>query len=639
MLDFRFRAVADAGRPGCRAGCARRVAARISFSQPVRQAEVEPGRQNRKVPLARPAKARDCSVEVPISSKLSARNISPKPGISLSSSGSKASGVESRPVKPVPPVTRMPSTRFVGDPLRHLRAQQVRCRRAAARGRPARGRPLPARRPGSRRSCPLRRARIRHRQHAQRQRPGMRCRLAHAASVSSFSSSTWCSRVRRSTSSSRSPAMISRQAVQGQPFDAMVGDAALREIVGADALAAIAAADLQAARRRRLRFGLRALLLRASVAFSRFIALSRLACWERSVWFSTTMPLGRWVMRIADSVLLTCWPPAPEERKVSTLQVGRIDLDFLDRLVVGQDRDRRGRGVDAALRLGLRHALHAVRAGFELESRIGAAALDARDDFLVAAVFAGAGGQDFQLPALALGVARVHAEQVAGEDRRLVAAGAGAHFQEDIAFVARILRNQQQAERALPVRRCAPRAAGISSSANSRISGSARMACAAARSRCARVVFAERVARPARAASTRATASRKRALSAITPGSASRRPTSSWRSARASSLRCRPGRHRRSWKMSLGRAQQFGVAVERGLAQRGARRVQQAVGQLVREPLHHVGRVLALRELFLRPAPARWSRARVAVGAQLLQRVLAALRAPPGQVVLAPAGR
>ena len=80
------------------------------FSQPVRQAEVEPGRANRNVALASPANARDCSVLVPISSKLSARNSSPKPGISLSSSGSSASGVESRPVKPVPPVTMTPST-------------------------------------------------------------------------------------------------------------------------------------------------------------------------------------------------------------------------------------------------------------------------------------------------------------------------------------------------------------------------------------------------------------------------------------------------------------------------------------------------------------------------------------------------
>ena len=57
-----------------------------------------------------------------------------------------------------------------------------------------------------------------------------------------------------------------------------------------------------------------------SIACRRFIALSRLACWLRSVCDSTTTPLGTWVMRIADSVLLTCWPPAPELRKVSTLR-------------------------------------------------------------------------------------------------------------------------------------------------------------------------------------------------------------------------------------------------------------------------------------------------------------------------------
>ena len=40
----------------------------ISFVHPNWQAEVEPGRQNRKVALARPAKARDCMLEVPMSS-------------------------------------------------------------------------------------------------------------------------------------------------------------------------------------------------------------------------------------------------------------------------------------------------------------------------------------------------------------------------------------------------------------------------------------------------------------------------------------------------------------------------------------------------------------------------------------------
>src|SRR3546814_1545218 len=34
----------------------------------------------------------------------------------------------------------------------------------------------------------------------------------------------------------------------------------------------------------------------------------------RPVWQATTVLVGMWVMRTADSVLLTCWPPAPEDR-------------------------------------------------------------------------------------------------------------------------------------------------------------------------------------------------------------------------------------------------------------------------------------------------------------------------------------
>ena len=52
----------------------------------------------------------------------------------------------------------------------------------------------------------------------------------------------------------------------------------------------------------------------SSRAFRSDSARERFLCCERSSWHSTTMPLGRWVMRIAESVLLTCCPPAPEER-------------------------------------------------------------------------------------------------------------------------------------------------------------------------------------------------------------------------------------------------------------------------------------------------------------------------------------
>ncbi len=50
-------------------------------------------------------------------------------------------------------------------------------------------------------------------------------------------------------------------------------------------------------------------------------------------------------------------------------------------------------------------------------------------------MFAGILGQDLDPPALPFGIARIHTEQVAGKDRRLVAAGAGTNFQEDVAAV------------------------------------------------------------------------------------------------------------------------------------------------------------------------------------------------------------
>jgi hypothetical protein len=63
-----------------------------------------------KVAFASPPSARDCRVAAPISSQDSIRNSSPKPVISLSSNGRTASGVLSRPVIPVPPVTSTTAT-------------------------------------------------------------------------------------------------------------------------------------------------------------------------------------------------------------------------------------------------------------------------------------------------------------------------------------------------------------------------------------------------------------------------------------------------------------------------------------------------------------------------------------------------
>ena len=48
------------------------------------------------------------------------------------------------------------------------------------------------------------------------------------------------------------------------------------------------------------------------------MALALFWNWLRSFWQDTTTPVGRWVRRTAESVTFTCWPPAPDERYVST---------------------------------------------------------------------------------------------------------------------------------------------------------------------------------------------------------------------------------------------------------------------------------------------------------------------------------
>ena len=44
------------------------------------------------------------------------------------------------------------------------------------------------------------------------------------------------------------------------------------------------------------------------------MALTRFFSWERSSWQVTTNPVGTWVIRTAESVMLTYCPPAPLAR-------------------------------------------------------------------------------------------------------------------------------------------------------------------------------------------------------------------------------------------------------------------------------------------------------------------------------------
>ena len=130
-------------------------------------------------------------------------------------------------------------------------------------------------------------------------------------------------------------------------------------------------------------------------------------------------------------------------------QIRRIDVNVLDLLELRQDRNGAGGGVDAALRFGRGDPLYTMRAGLKLVARKDPAAGDAADDLLIAAVLARAFAHDFDGESLGFGVARVHAQEVARKQRRLVAPGPGAHFEKDVVLVARIRRDEHLQQRRL----------------------------------------------------------------------------------------------------------------------------------------------------------------------------------------------
>src|SRR4029078_6181467 len=115
-----------------------------------------------------------------------------------------------------------------------------------------------------------------------------------------------------------------------------------------------------------------------------------------------------------------------------------VELDF-DVVGFREDGYGDGGGVDAALLFGDGDALHAVHAALIAELAIDLVAADEGDDFLQAADGGLAAGGDFDLPALGFGVAGIHAEDLVGKERGLVAAGAGANFEDDVLLVEGIL--------------------------------------------------------------------------------------------------------------------------------------------------------------------------------------------------------
>ena len=150
-------------------------------------------------------------------------------------------------------------------------------------------------------------------------------------------------------------------------------------------------------------------------------------------------------MRIADFGLIDVLAAGAARAHRVDPQIVLVDVD-VHLFHFRQHGDGRGRCVNATRRFGFRHALHAVHARFKFEFGVGAAAADFGDNLLEAAFGPLAHRQHFRLPALFGREALVHAEEIAGEQRGFVAAGAGTNFDDNVALIHRVLRQQREAD-------------------------------------------------------------------------------------------------------------------------------------------------------------------------------------------------
>ena len=143
--------------------------------------------------------------------------------------------------------------------------------------------------------------------------------------------------------------------------------------------------------------------------------------------------------------MLTLWPPGSARTEGVDAKILGLDLN-VDFVGFRQHGDRRRGRVNPAAGFGGRHALHAMHAAFVLQPAVDALTLDVDDHFLEAALAGLAERHHLELPPLTLGVTAVHAIEIAGEERRLLATGAGADFDDDVLIVVGILWQQQDLE-------------------------------------------------------------------------------------------------------------------------------------------------------------------------------------------------
>lgn len=96
--------------------------------------------------------------------------------------------------------------------------------------------------------------------------------------------------------------------------------------------------------------------------------------------------------------------------------------------------------MNTPLRFRRRYALHAMAAGLKFQSPVNAFSANLGNNFFKPAMFAFAGAHDLYPPATRFSVTAVHAEQIAGKQRRFITTGSRTHFEEGVTFVIGVFR-------------------------------------------------------------------------------------------------------------------------------------------------------------------------------------------------------
>ncbi len=152
-------------------------------------------------------------------------------------------------------------------------------------------------------------------------------------------------------------------------------------------------------------------------------------CWLRSSRQTTTIPLGLWVRRTADSVLFWCWPPGPPARMTSrSMSSGRMTMST---------SSGSGRTATVAAEVWIRPWVSVDGTRWtrwpplsNWRWRKAPSPVIPNEASLKPPSSVGTRSRTLEGPAVGFGVPAVHLEQVAGEERGLVAAGPGADLDD-----------------------------------------------------------------------------------------------------------------------------------------------------------------------------------------------------------------